>query len=423
VKRKYTGKKYRACSTRCCEILDNLEDASEVETLHLVYLHFYAASSSEMYARPLSQSSTYRRKLLRDARDHYGLATALIKKADDEIVQKTGSASTNLFSPQLLSTSTSSSPRSSTISNTSTSSSRTSVSSADDMAAKASRMRSSSTTKPKRKKKVSFSGLPDVIEIPKLCDHNGPYIRPDSPTLGFEEDFFSPGPLKPEVPEQPRRQAPAVAEVNAASPRGRGNERAILPPLEESPMVHKTNEDRFDLEAFIQAKSMKRVRAQLTDLRDQVSFHRDGVDALLAETDVVPMVPTVPATPEMPPVPALTSHWRSSLASTTGTATPEPESPRTPLFTTMSPPHMMDMVLPLRHKASWSGMSTPDIARSRSPSISSTRPDSAASNYRDGDEAIQRRIERLRAQGWQRKRFDSRRYEALREQVLGELGP
>ena len=38
------------------------------------------------------------------------------------------------------------------------------------------------------------------------------------------------------------------------------------------------------------------------------------------------------------------------------------------------------------------------------------------------DEGMQQRIERLRASGWQRKRFDTRRYEALREQVLGELG-
>ncbi|KAK8050684.1 hypothetical protein PG994_012414 [Apiospora phragmitis] len=60
------------------------------------------------------------------------------------------------------------------------------------------------------------------------------------------------------------------------------------------------------------------------------------------------------------------------------------------------------------------------------------RPASAASIARPAsttpsvstmsDEALRDRIERLRAGGWQRKRFDNRRYEALREQVLGELG-
>ncbi|KAK7941289.1 uncharacterized protein PG986_013676 [Apiospora aurea] len=53
-------------------------------------------------------------------------------------------------------------------------------------------------------------------------------------------------------------------------------------------------------------------------------------------------------------------------------------------------------------------------------------PASAASIARPGttvsDEGLRDRIERLRAGGWQRKRFDNRRYEALREQVLGELG-
>lgn len=55
------------------------------------------------------------------------------------------------------------------------------------------------------------------------------------------------------------------------------------------------------------------------------------------------------------------------------------------------------------------------------------RPSSAASTRSNSslgsrDEGMQQRIERLRASGWQRKRFDTRRYEALREQVLGELG-
>jgi len=55
------------------------------------------------------------------------------------------------------------------------------------------------------------------------------------------------------------------------------------------------------------------------------------------------------------------------------------------------------------------------------------RTESAMSNYSSTSStpgengALRERIERLRANGWRRKRFDPKKYEALRESVLDEL--
>ncbi|ORY66230.1 uncharacterized protein BCR38DRAFT_465177 [Pseudomassariella vexata] len=325
VKRKFVNHKYRTCSARCCEILDNLKDISNVEPLHLVYLHFYAASSFEMCARPLSQSSAYRTKLLRDAKHHYETADNLILKVQETTtVQETRSFSpsnsmtSSMHSPSLSSSSAS------TVS-TALSSPRTSVFSPGD--------KTEIVAKP-AKKKVSFSGLPEPIEIPKPWQNwSEPYIRPDSPTLGWEEDYFlfgsqgSPAPVVPAPGPEP-----AVIEEEPV-PQEEPETETPKVPLAAGVSSPRPDEAKFDLEAFLQTKNMIRFCAQLSALRNQVFWHRDAVNGLLAEHDDTPETPAVPELPQ-------------------------------------------------------------DLAR----------------------------IERLRASGWQRKRFDSRRYEVLREQVLNELG-
>ncbi|KAL7628769.1 hypothetical protein AAE478_000284 [Parahypoxylon ruwenzoriense] len=398
VKRKYLNRKYRACSARCCEILDNLRDPSAVEPLYLIYLHFYAASSFELCARPLSCSSNYRTRLLRDAQVHYNKAEGLIQKTEETMNRRTRSASSSsttssINSPEL-------SPRSSA-SSTTVSSPRTSVCSVEDGAAKP-------NIKPviKAKKKVSFSGLNDLIEF-----QPEPYIRPDSPTLGWEDYIFpSPPdntplfvernrsvPLPKSEPVIEQNQAPET-QSEIAKPSTSDRE------LTEEPSA---TDDRFDLDVFLQTRSMNRIRAQLSALRLQVTWHRDGVDALLAAPDDTPATPIVPM--DVPPVPpTLFSPPRPSRANTC--------------------PTEVELGLSSNGKSiPWTASALSDsFARSPNSEMSNpraiARPASAASTIRSTDEALQHRIERLRAGGWQRKRFDNRRYEALREQVLGELG-
>ena len=64
--------------------------------------------------------------------------------------------------------------------------------------------------------------------------------------------------------------------------------------------------------------------------------------------------------------------------------------------------------------------SRPGSRLTRSNSSASMRDTAEEGREKSAD--IKARIERLRATGWQRKRFDAGRYEALREQVLSELG-
>jgi hypothetical protein len=343
VKRKYVARKYRSCSMQCCEILDslnllnlhNLNPNGEpaplvaVEPLHLIYLHFYAASSFEWCARPLSSSSTYRTKLLRDAQTHYAEAEAHIRAAECALTERARSPSVSSASsimnrcaspsPSLCSPRLSASSRTS-ISTTSTSSSsggfssaasspRTSVFSLDEdtyslvlgpatgtgMGRGMMTMMKSGRAKPK--KKVSFSSLPEFFEF-----QPEPYIRPDSPTLGWSETeemsrmasnntmatitepggddgsgAFYPAPLRLNGMNRPsfeRQKMTTDAGRNGEYNCDNGSDRCSTP-----------SNHVFDLETFIQTRSINRFCARLSALRDQVSRHRLAVDNLLAPSE------------------------------------------------------------------------------------------------------------------------------------------
>ncbi|CAJ2500939.1 Uu.00g037920.m01.CDS01 [Anthostomella pinea] len=414
VKRKYHARRYRSCSTRCCEILDSINDVSTVEPLHLIYLHFYAASSFEWCARPLSTSSNYRTKLLRDATTHYLEADALINATEENMAGRSRSpfsgSTCSMNSPGLTASSR-------TSLSSAMSSPRTSLFSLDDDV----------TTKPslkravKPKKKVSFSGLPEFIEF-----EAEPYIRPDSPTLGLEGEFFMRSPISP---------VSSVAEIESKAPaRVPLEEVSELEPEEtvsevSSPATEQSEEpdveDRsptdyiFDLEVFLQTRSINRIRAQLSALRSQVAWHRDAVDALLAIPDDTPATPSLPSSDDTPipvPVPAAASTPApsSSKLARSNTLPLSLRSPRTDPATTST------TNLAEKNLAGYCGARSTIPYNGRPASVMSM--ESTTSTIRaGGDEDLQQRIERLRAGGWQRKRFDSRRYEALREQVLGEL--
>ncbi|KAI2613980.1 uncharacterized protein GGS25DRAFT_28324 [Hypoxylon fragiforme] len=399
VKRKYLNRKYRACSARCCEILDNVKDTSTVEPVYLIYIHFYAASSFELCARPLSSSSTYRTRLLRDAQTHYNKAEALIQNTEEGMTRRkrSGSISSTTSSPQ--SPGLSPSVRSS-ISSTTLSSPRTSVCSTDD----GNLSKSMHKAGVKAKKKVSFSGLNDLIEF-----QPEPYIRPDSPTLGWEDDFFPQQcntsiPIFPVPKNKPIMSLPMMGSEESPEPQPEVTDHAITKDHQSAAEEPNPSEDKFDLDAFLQTRSRNKISAQLSALRSQVCFHRDGIDALLAEPEDEP-----PATPALP-------------------INLDISTPSTPVD--FIPPRLIRAnTLPIEAESDPATPGTPSSLRGSFASLlgldsprAIIRPASVASNVRCTDEGLKQRIERLRAGGWQRKRFDNRRYEALREQVLCELG-
>ncbi|KAI0413865.1 hypothetical protein F5X98DRAFT_366208 [Xylaria grammica] len=338
VKRKYFARNYRSCSVQCCEILVNLRDTSAIEPLHLIYLHFYAASSFEWCARALSTWSTYRAELLCSAQAHYTEAEVLIVAEEWKVAEKAKSLSwastTSLSSPGF--SAASRTPES----NSTLSSPRTSIFFLDDEAsAKPARL-----IRVKSKKKVSFSSLPEFFEF-----QPEPHIRPDSPTLGWDEHaLILPHEVEAPFPMLPKKQSPTSI---------------IKSPIEEKTSPEYSRErsstpsnHTFDLESFLHTRTLNRFREQLLALRGQVCHHRAAVDELL----------TTP----------------NDTQTTTKTTKPTSE------------------------------LDIPATPTSTLPSPLSARCD---------EENLRDRIERLRASGWQRKRFDGRRYEALREQVLGEL--
>ena len=204
VKRKYFSKRYRACSARCVEVLDGIKDTSQVEPVYLIYLHFYAATSMEICARPLPLASPMRANLLQQARAHFEKASTLINAAEDSVLRKfrPGSVASSRGS-SCHSPSGSVSSRAWTT-DTHMSSPTESECSFDELAAP----KSPRQPPAKRIKKVSFSLPKDtVLTITTTTTTTPPiepFIRPDSPTLGgFDDFFFHPAP-------PPQKDLPAL---------------------------------------------------------------------------------------------------------------------------------------------------------------------------------------------------------------------
>ncbi|CAN8098829.1 unnamed protein product [Discula destructiva] len=149
-----------------------------------------------MCAGPLAPASTYRISLLQQARAHYERAAALIRAAENAALLQTRVSSAaasvpNLDSPSDSTPSRAWTPESDVMTPTSCSLSRPSSLTASSR---------SSTPRPS-KKKVSFElpcdKSPWSLVIPE------PFIRPDSPTLGFDEDYFAAGAMRQELPDLP----------------------------------------------------------------------------------------------------------------------------------------------------------------------------------------------------------------------------
>ncbi|KAK6227231.1 hypothetical protein QIS74_00786 [Colletotrichum tabaci] len=290
-----------------------MKESANIEPAYLIYLHFYAASSFDMLSRPLRGTSPYRTMLLQQARDHYTQASNLSKAADENMARSSRPSSAATSSMHSPSSSVSSRASSRTWTNSTAFSSPTpSVYSVEEAVNKISNNQTS------QKKRVTFCEVPEE-----------PFIRPDSPTLGFEDFLCAPQEPEPRyLPVLPEEPEPADEPEEMAKP----------------PTPEPLNED-CDAFDFLQERSIHRYCGLLSSLRSQIAVHIADIEEQLATPSQ-----TFPSVNSLP----------------TRAATPE----------------LSDELRSLDIKA---------------------------------------RIERLRQNNWQRRRFDSSRYEALRESVLAEL--
>ncbi|KAK2598988.1 hypothetical protein QQS21_005522 [Conoideocrella luteorostrata] len=306
IKREYVNKRFRQCSTRCREILDRSNDLVQVHPVHLVYLRFYAATALEMQARAIHHSSPNRTVLLKQAYEHYRIASDLAKQADLDIAQPSSRINTPFYSGLHSCSGSNASNASRSTTSTRMSSPAPSLSSLDE---------AFKPSLPARKKKrVAFCDEP-LVE---------PIIRPDSPTLGFDEWLgrSSPEPVFPESILKSVKPAPAPAPAPTAI----SVEDALSTPDLSEPE---------DIDPFFHTRSIHRFCTILSSIRRQITSHMTTLDIEIAACQI----PTVPAF-----------------------ANPEMKA--------------LD---------------------------------------------VKARIERLRACGWKRARFDAQRYETLRENALADM--
>lgn len=359
-----------------------------VQPAYLIYLNFYAAASLEMCARPLQPGSSYRSTLLQQARGHYSAAQSLIKQAEEVAVAQSRSTSAASSLPSLHSPSGSVSsrawtPESCLMTPNWTHSRKSSLQQEP---------RSGGRERPK--KKVSF-------ELPKDKDRWSfrlpePVVRPDSPTLGFDDDYFASGASRQDLPELPvaasKRWSQQDIEIDpldvspASSP----------PPMpsisedeEPSPSSSPSSEGfgpdacpfgQFGAADTESARSVSRYCETLCSLKTQVNSHMASLNQLLESDEL------------------LQQHDQPL------------ESPLLYDATTIKSAHV--------HRASLSG------GRQRSGSAMSF---ASVGSLGGGDDEEARsqdrmaRIDKLRMNGWKRKRFDATRYEVLCETVMAEL--
>lgn len=244
------------------------------------------------------------------------------------------------------------------------------------------------------KKKVSF-------ELPKDKDRWSfrlpePVVRPDSPTLGFDDFYFASGASRQDLPDLPvassKRWSRQDIEVDpldspASSP----------PPMpsisedeEPSPSSSPSSEGfgsdvcpfgQFGAADLESARNVSRYCETLTSLKTQVNSHMSSLNQLLESDEQL-----------------LAQH-------------DQPESPLLYDATTIKSAHVNRMSLGGRQR-SGSSMSFSSVG-----SVGGGGDDDEAAGAQDR----MARIDKLRMNGWKRKRFDASRYEVLCETVMAEL--
>ncbi|KAK7744137.1 hypothetical protein SLS53_003658 [Cytospora paraplurivora] len=422
IKRFYITGRHRACSARCNEILTNTKDISKVEPAYPIYLTFYAATSLEMCARPLLPTSSYRTSLLQQSHAHYEKAASLIRTAEEAITSRSRSSSSASSVPSLHS------PSGSVSSDGVPTPTR-------PRARKSSLQREPRTGEKKERprKKVSF-------ELPKdksqwSFDLPEPIVRPDSPTLGFDDDYFAAGVSRQELPELPtpkrwsrmldletsqRIEAavtmsssppllPSISEGEELSPASSPSPSTDSYSSEEGYYFARYDDSSSSSSDSDSARSVSpRYCETLSSLKIQVASHLTSLDDLL-ESDQ--RLRDRLEREEQRQKQQQQQQQRKSESS------PPPPPPPSILSVGLRRMSLLDTNISNNHLH----------GRQRSCSNMSYGS-SSSGGYGGGDvdngaraQERRERIERLRSNGWRRERFDASRYEELCEQAMAEL--
>lgn len=332
-----------------------------------------------MCARSLAVASSYRISLLQQARSHYERALSLLETAEEASASQSRPYSVASSLPSLHSPSGSVSSRAWTPDNGA-------MTPTGSLSRKSSLQQAE--TRSKAKKKVSFELPKDKsrwsFSLPE------PVIRPDSPTLGFDDEYFLAGALRQELPEIPTKRSsrqdlevtahmlpsmPSISEGDELSPTHSTSSRDSG---EEFPFFRHDNAD------FESVRSLARYCAALSALRTQVNSHMAALDELLKYD--IRLQQKIP------------ESFESSILHNTASA----------------------MTASLNRMS----LQTHSLTRQRSGSSLSFASNSSVTSGGDDERSRDRqaRIDKLRMNGWNRKRFDATRYEVLCEVVMSELG-
>ena len=287
-----------------------------------------------MCARPLTKSSTYRTSLLQQARVHYDRAATLIKNAETSVVSRSRSSSAASSASSLHSAS------SSIFSHTWTADSDISSPTQSICSLESALAKIRPANKPK--KKVSFELPNDIKDTWSSFQVSEPLIRPDSPTLGFDDEYYTAAATRQELPKVPERPASRLALREEDS-----FPVTIVSAEDPDSAPQSDSSDSEDDDTFGIGRSVHRYRETLSTLKTQIMGHLASVEELLST-----------------PVSPLQAAGTANSDEKKSQAVDSEELRR------------------LERKA---------------------------------------RIERLRKTGWQRKRFDARRYEELCDAVMAEL--
>lgn len=447
----------------CSSLLTSFLPASKsaVEPAYLIYLNFYAATSLEMCAKPLVSASAYRNNLLQQAKAHYEKAAALLRTAEETALSWSRSSSAASSLPSLHSPSGSISSRAWTpdcgaMTPTSAVISRKSSMVQQPPQPQPQQQRQhqepgtalTTTGDQQRqqqplprgrpaKKKVSF-------ELPKDQSRWSftlpePVIRPDSPTLGFDDEYFAAGALRQELPEVPpppptttatpssKRSSlrqdppfeaptpspPSMPSISEGEVLGSGGGSPIGSPSptsssgddndNEYPFFrshhqhqhHSHHDPNADPES---ARALARYCETLTSLKTQVTSHMAALERLMEEPS---------------------SDDGLAPQQDEGQQQPQPQQQQAPDALT---PTTSQMAASL-HRMS---LGATAARKQRSDSVATCSSSGGGGDDVGGggewrSRERQARIDRLRMNGWKRKRFDVSRYEELCDTVMEEL--
>lgn len=402
-----------------------------------------------MCARPLAPASAYRISLLQEARAHYDRAAALIRAAEDIAIVRarsssvaSGSSLPSFHSPSnSISSSSAWTPESglNTPTTPCTLSRKSSLTTVDSSSSISSTSTTTCTTRPPllptptKKKQVSFELPRDRSRWSFTLPEPAVAVRPDSPTLGFDDEYFAAGAMRQELPELP---AAAKKRTSASRPDLDTQQQQQQPPPLSSPQSYMPSisehdelpfesptaaadddDDHSEYPSFFSFPGPPRARVEdesaralgrycetLAALKIQVASHTTALDNVLGrDLELQEQAGVVP----------------ESIILHDGN---EPQ-----------------MSLGLSGSGGGGGNCGSRQSRRGSAAfgvIAGGARNSMSSSAlggglavdgqgEDGEEKVREerraRIDRLKQSGWRRKRFDASRYEGLCEAVMAEL--